>query len=170
MDNSEFTKIYTSVSVVEKSAIEEELSVNNIDYYSSEDLAMLLGHPTCHFYVKTADALPAVEILKKLYVRGSLSIECDSAKLDEIYRKLRSEQSVRADGETGSFMRQFFKMFVRPFSRSIAFGVFSIAAYAANIRVFDKSDIPKIIGALSLLVLIISLAIDMYFKKNKTEH
>jgi len=97
----------------------------------------------------------------------SLSIQCDSSKLDEIYKKLRSEPSILSDVESGTFMQRFFNMVVRPFSRTIGFAIFSIAAYAVNVRVFEKSGIPMIIGALSLLVLIISFAIDMYFKKKR---
>lgn len=111
-----------------------------------------------------------IKICTGEYAKGSPSIECDSDRLDEIYKKMRSAQSNRSGGETGSLMGRFFDQVIRPFSRSIAFGIFSIVAYAVTIRVFEKSDIPNMIGALSLCVFIISFAIDIYFKKHKTEH
>lgn len=70
---------------MEKAIIEEEFSDNQIDFYCSEDLALLLGHSTYHFYIKNEDSLKAFEILKTLYLNGELSSDFDP---DKLYKKL----------------------------------------------------------------------------------
>jgi hypothetical protein len=81
MDNNDFVKIYTSSSIMEKTVIEEEFNYNNIEFYCSEDSALLLGHSTFHFYIKKDDSDKVIKILKALYINGEFADDCESKKM-----------------------------------------------------------------------------------------
>jgi hypothetical protein len=81
MKNKDFVKVYTSNSIMEKSVIEEEFNNNQIAFYCSEDLAVLLGHSTFHFYIKIEDSDKVINILNTLKINDELSNEFDPNKI-----------------------------------------------------------------------------------------
>jgi hypothetical protein len=81
MENKDFIKVYTSNSIMEKSVIEEEFYNNKIDFYCSEDLAVLLGHSTFHFFIRKEDTNKVIKIFNTLKENGELSNEFDPSKI-----------------------------------------------------------------------------------------
>lgn len=81
MENNDFIKVYTSNSIMEKSVIVEEFNNNKIDFYYSEDLAILLGHSTFNFYIRKKDTDKTIKILNTLNKNGELFNEFDPSKI-----------------------------------------------------------------------------------------
>ncbi len=167
MDTNDVIRIYSAASVADSSLIEDAFSTNGIEYFCSEDLAVITGQPAYQYYIKRADAVRAVELLKNLYVADALSDDFDKSQLDALYEKVVRAQSRESEKLSASLLQDLFNIFIRPFARTISFVMAGMIVYFGGIAQLGMESISDIYKIVSLSVAAMLFGIDLYMKKQK---